>query len=91
MACDIPRTAADDARDALAALDEMAREVVHWRAHLERIRAAGAGDDVVAIALQARRCADIVGELVRDAHRQTRFAAMDAMDAGEPTDALPIG
>ena len=84
MACDIPRTARDDARDALAALDDAEREIVHWRAHLERVW--GGGE--LPVALQARHCAAIVAALVSEADAHTRAAVRRA---GVPVDALPVG
>jgi hypothetical protein len=83
MAADIPRTARDDAADALAALDEVEREIVRWRAHLVRVR----DEPSLPAALQARRPADIVAALVREAHHCTRLAAWDAE---VPGDALPV-
>ena len=83
MACDIPRTARDDARDALAALNEAERELVHWRAHLQRVW--GGGE--LPVALQARHCAAIVAALVNDAEAHTRGAVRRAK---VPAEALPV-
>ena len=83
MACDIPRTARDDARDALAALDNAERALVHWRAHLERVQAGGE----LADALQARRVGRTVTALVNDAEARTRGAVHRAE---VPADALPV-
>lgn len=70
MAADIHRTATDDATDALAALDAAARELANWRAHLARVQR----DPSFAAALQARRSAQVVAEVIADAVKNTRRA-----------------
>jgi hypothetical protein len=82
MAADIVRTAPDDAHDALQALDQTEREIVRWRAHLERLQAGAQ----VPVAMQARRCASIVSALVSDATDRTADAVCHAE---LPADALP--
>jgi hypothetical protein len=70
MAADITRTAADDATDALAALTALERELVNYRAHLERIRRGGE----LATALQARRSAAVAAGVLTDAVTRTHHA-----------------
>jgi hypothetical protein len=82
MAADVIRTAAEDAHDALMALDQAQREITHWRAHLERVQAGAQ----VSVAMQARRCASIVSALVGDAVNRTADAVCHAE---LPADALP--
>lgn len=74
MAMDIARTAADDARDALTALDDAEREIYRWRQHLERVQASGN----LGAAMQARRCASIVTAVVGGAMDCTRDAVAHA-------------
>lgn len=81
MAIEIIRTAADDAHDALRALDEAEREIRRWRAHLDRLNVSGS----IADALQARRCASIVAACITDAVNRTRDAVCHAE---LPADAL---
>lgn len=81
MAIEIIRTTADDAHDALCALDEAEREIRRWRAHLERLNTGGN----LATALQARRCANIVAACVNDAVNRTHDAVHHAET---PVDAL---
>lgn len=67
---DIPRSASDDARAALRKLDDAEREIVHWRAHLERVIA----EPEVPVAMQAVWCATIVSTLTEDARDLTHDA-----------------
>ena len=82
MATDMLRDAADDARDALAALDEAEREIPRWRAQLARVATTG----LVGDALQARRCAGIVFATIGEARCHTISAVAHA---DVPADALP--
>jgi hypothetical protein len=81
MAADIPRTASDDAADALRKLDDAALEITRWQAHLKRIRDGAE----LPVAMQARRVAWIVDALVGEAAEYTLDAVCHA--AG-PADAL---
>jgi hypothetical protein len=82
MAADIPRTAADDALDALRKLDDAEREIHSWQAHLQRV----AAEPGLPATLQARRSAGIVAAVVGEALAHTRSAVCHAE---VPVDALP--
>jgi hypothetical protein len=70
MAADTPRTVADDAADALTALDAAARELDNWRAHLTRVVA----DPTPGVTMQARHSSRIVAGIVADAVARTTDA-----------------
>jgi hypothetical protein len=85
MAADIPRTARDDARDALRKIAEAELALYILRQHLERVLIVGP-EAKLAATLQARRCAGIAAGVVGEARQLTADAVRHAE---VPTDALP--
>jgi hypothetical protein len=74
-----PRTAADELRDARAALDAALVEMRHWRGHLESM--AAHPEDREAVSYQATRSARIVAALVAEAEAHSREA--DRLDGAQ--------
>jgi hypothetical protein len=68
----IPRTAAEELRDARAALDAALVEMRYWRGHLESM--ANHPEDREAVSYQAARSAKIVAALVAEAEAHSREA-----------------
>jgi hypothetical protein len=85
VATNIPRTARDDARDALRKVAEAEYALYILRQHLERVLIVGAAAELPAT-LQARRCAGIAAGVVDEARQLTADAVRHAE---VPSAALP--
>jgi hypothetical protein len=85
VAANIPRSARDDARDALRKVAEAEYALYILRQHLERVLIVGAASELPAT-LQARRCAGIAAGVVGEARQLTADAVRHAE---VPSDALP--
>jgi hypothetical protein len=73
MAQPCTRTYADDVTDALTLLDNAAREIKNWRAHLNALRE----DPCHGRARQAHRCGEIAAAAINEAVCNTRGAVGD--------------